>query len=175
MQIITRYANRKLYSKETRKYVTLNELRVMIRQGDEVEVIDHQTGEDITTATLSQIIFDQERKIGILPKPVLQKLIRAGEEAVHNLQDGLSAFMNPNQFIEREISIRLSILHEQGVLDSDEKERLTGLLLAPEFSIKETTNAGSGEGQISLDSLQSLLDRIEYIEAELAKIDSTEE
>jgi len=171
MPVITRYANRKLYSKETRTYVTLQQIRDMIQRGEEVAVIDHQTGEDITSATLSQIIFDQERNTGLLPRPMLQRLVQAGSEVVETLHEGLFAFMNPNQFIEREIKIRLAILNEQEALSAEEVDRLSELLLAPEFSIKESVQEESKlVSGLSQDAVQELLDRLNQIEAEIDEI-----
>ena len=62
MPLIKRYANRKLYDTESKRYITLEGIAEMIRQQQDVKVIDHETGEDITALTQAQIIFEQERK-----------------------------------------------------------------------------------------------------------------
>ena len=62
MPIIKRYPNRKLYDTEAKKYITLDGIAELIRQGEEVVVIDHTTNEDLTAVTLTQIIFEQEKK-----------------------------------------------------------------------------------------------------------------
>lgn len=54
-RIIKRYANRKLYDVAARRYVKLDELADFIQAGEEVQVIDKETGEDITETTLSKI------------------------------------------------------------------------------------------------------------------------
>ena len=64
MPIIKRYPNRKLYDTEAKRYVTLETITQMIHEGQEVQVVDHETGEDLTNLTLSQIIFEQEKKGG---------------------------------------------------------------------------------------------------------------
>ena len=59
--IIKRYPNRKLYNTETKRYITLDGISTLIKQSNEVQVLDHTTGEDLTTLTLTQIIFEQEK------------------------------------------------------------------------------------------------------------------
>ncbi|MCB0135660.1 MAG: polyhydroxyalkanoate synthesis regulator DNA-binding domain-containing protein, partial [Caldilineaceae bacterium] len=62
MPVIKRYPNRKLYDTESKRYVTLEHIAQMIQQGEDVIVTDHESGEDLTNLTLSQIIFEQEKK-----------------------------------------------------------------------------------------------------------------
>ena len=72
MLSIKRYPNRKLYDKEEKRYITLSEISELIRAGREIQVIDHSTGEDITTVVLTQIILEQEKKqTGFVPRSVL--------------------------------------------------------------------------------------------------------
>ena len=81
--IIKRYSNRKLYDTEARRYVSLSEVAVMIRQGQDVQVVDHDTGRDITSLTLFQILLGEEKRIGeLLPQVVLTRLIQAGGETM---------------------------------------------------------------------------------------------
>ena len=79
MTIIKRYPNRKLYNTNTKQYVTLDGIAGLIRQGEEIQILDHASGEDLTTVTLTQIILDQEKKqSGFLPLAVLTGLIQSG-------------------------------------------------------------------------------------------------
>ena len=81
MPTIKRYPNRKLYDTEAKRYVTLDSIALMIQEGRDVQVIDHETGEDLTNLTLSQIIFEQEKKgSGLLPRSLLTNLVRAGND-----------------------------------------------------------------------------------------------
>jgi polyhydroxyalkanoate synthesis repressor PhaR len=61
MLIIKRYANRKLYDTTAKQYITLAGIADLIRQGVEVRVIDHETGDDLTAVITAQIIFAQEK------------------------------------------------------------------------------------------------------------------
>jgi polyhydroxyalkanoate synthesis repressor PhaR len=76
--IIKKYANRRLYHTGTSTYVTLEDLAVMVKKGEEFTVSDAKTGEDITRSVLTQIIFELESKEGqqtMLPVSFLRQLI----------------------------------------------------------------------------------------------------
>ena len=75
--IIKKYANRRLYHTGTSTYVTLDDLAVMVKRGDNFAVIDAKSGEDITRPVLTQIIFEQEAKTGqsLLPINFMRQLI----------------------------------------------------------------------------------------------------
>jgi polyhydroxyalkanoate synthesis repressor PhaR len=75
---IKKYANRRLYHTGTSSYVTLEDLAVMVRAGEDFVVVDAKSGEDITRSVLTQIIFEQESKQGqnLLPITFMRQLIR---------------------------------------------------------------------------------------------------
>jgi len=75
---IKKYANRRLYNTGTSTYVTLEDLAVMVKNGEDFLVFDAKTGEDITRSVLAQIVSEQENKEGqsLLPIAVLRQLIR---------------------------------------------------------------------------------------------------
>ena len=75
---IKKYANRRLYNTGTSAYVTLEDLAEMVKKGEDFEVFDAKTSEDITRSVLTQIIFEQEGKVGqaMLPVSFLRQLIR---------------------------------------------------------------------------------------------------
>lgn len=75
---IKKYANRRLYHTGTSTYVTLEDLAVMVRGGEDFVVFDAKSGDDITRSVLAQIIFEQESKQGqnLLPITFLRQLIR---------------------------------------------------------------------------------------------------
>ena len=84
---IKKYANRKLYDTATKRLIALAEIAACISEGDSVQVIENETGEDITTVVLVQIILEQEkRKREIMPIPVLlQELVRRGRSSIVEL------------------------------------------------------------------------------------------
>src|SRR5690606_28939688 len=87
-RVIKRYANRKLYDMSESCYITHDEIAALVRRGEEIKIIDNRTKEDLTTATLTQILFEKERKTkrGI-PVETLRTLIQTGGEFVQSLRD----------------------------------------------------------------------------------------
>ena len=61
-KVIKRYSNRKLYDTDRSKYVTLDEIAKMIKAGEEITIIDNETKEDLTSVTLTQIIYEEEKR-----------------------------------------------------------------------------------------------------------------
>jgi polyhydroxyalkanoate synthesis repressor PhaR len=76
--VIKKYANRRLYNTGTSTYVTLEDLAKMVKGGEDFVVYDAKSNEDITRSVLTQIIFEQEGKVGqnLLPITFLRQLIR---------------------------------------------------------------------------------------------------
>ncbi|MHA1157630.1 MAG: polyhydroxyalkanoate synthesis repressor PhaR [Alphaproteobacteria bacterium] len=84
--MIKKYANRRLYNTGTSTYVTLEDLAVMVKDGDDFTAVDAKTGEDITRSVLTQIIFEQEAKgQNLLPITFLRQLIRFYGDSMQNL------------------------------------------------------------------------------------------
>lgn len=102
---IKRYGSRKLYDSVASQYVSMQEVAAMIRDGQQIEVTDNKTGEDVTVQVLTQVISEQGRRGSSFPSGLLHDLIRAGEEAlqagedavtsgVKHLQQGVEGFVN---------------------------------------------------------------------------------
>jgi len=129
--IIKRYPNRKLYDTEAKQYVTLEGIADLIRRGQEVHVLDHATGEDLTAVTLTQIVFEQEKKEGgFVPRSVLKGLIEAGGNTLNALQRSLASPLGLWGQVDQEIARRLEALVARGELASEEGARLRDRLLA---------------------------------------------
>jgi polyhydroxyalkanoate synthesis repressor PhaR len=82
--LIKRYANRKLYNTATSRYITLKGIADLIEAGEEVRVVDNETGEDITSVTLSQILVDNERSNRRVPGTVLTDLIQRSGDVLYS-------------------------------------------------------------------------------------------
>ena len=104
-KIIKRYHNRKLYDTSDSCYVTLEEISDMIKQGEEVEVIDNTTKEDLTAQTLAQIIFEeQKKKTHVLPLGTFRHIIQGGSEALRDLvTKGASEFSHVREFVDNKV------------------------------------------------------------------------
>ncbi len=130
MLIIKRYPNRKLYDTEAKKYITLDGIADLIRDGAEVQVVDHATGEDLTAVILTQIIFEQEKKnSGFLPRSVLRGLVQAGGETLGSLRRTLASPLEMFQHVDDEIRRRVEGMVKKGELTIDEGSRLIEKLI----------------------------------------------
>jgi polyhydroxyalkanoate synthesis repressor PhaR len=135
MRVIKRYPNRKLYDTQAKAYITLDGIAALIRQGEEVQIVDHTTGDDLTALTLTQIILEQEKKEGgYLPQSVLTGLIRAGGDTLINLRRTLVSTDLLCQ-VDEEIDRRLQGLLKRGELAEDEVRRLRDKLLSAELPL----------------------------------------
>lgn len=85
-RVIKRYANRKLYDTQSSQYVTLEQIAQMIRIGEEVKVLDNASKEDLTSVTLAQIIFEEEkRQKSFIPLGAMRHLIQTGGASLSEL------------------------------------------------------------------------------------------
>ncbi|RMF51040.1 MAG: pesticidal protein Cry15Aa [Anaerolineae bacterium] len=125
MPVIKRYPNRKLYNTETKQYITLNEIADLIRAGQDIQVLDHESGQDLTTLILSQIVLEQEKKhSGFLPRSILSELVRAGGSRMSKLQHALASTLDWWGEFDRELRRRFNALVERGELSAEEATQL---------------------------------------------------
>jgi polyhydroxyalkanoate synthesis repressor PhaR len=86
-KVIKRYSNRKLYDTDRSKYVTLDEIARMIKAGDEIVIIDNESKEDLTAVTLTQIIYEEEKRESRMPLGMLRNLIQTGGTSLQEFFD----------------------------------------------------------------------------------------
>ena len=92
-KIIKRYQNRKLYDTQQSCYVTLDDIAKMIRTNEDVMVIDNKSKNDITAATLTQIIFEAEKKASAYaPLFTLREIIQNANGSISSYLAKLGAF-----------------------------------------------------------------------------------
>jgi polyhydroxyalkanoate synthesis repressor PhaR len=178
MPVIKRYPNRKLYDTEAKRYITLDGIAELIREGAEVQVVDHTTDEDLTAVTLTQIISEQEkRNSGFLPKSVLTGLVRAGGDTLNSLRRSLNSPLELLKHVDEEIEKRLQTLVERGELAKEEAINLSEQLLAAGQEKGKEMVVGqqrlerllSVRGVPSREEVEELTNQIESLSA---KIDS---
>jgi polyhydroxyalkanoate synthesis repressor PhaR len=85
--VIRKYGNRRLYDTSTSKYINLEDIAALIRNGTDVEIVDAKSGADLTGATLTQIIAEGAKdKPSALPLELLRQMIittdHAGQEFI---------------------------------------------------------------------------------------------
>ena len=82
-RVIKRYSNRKLYDTKDSRYVTLLQIAEMVRAGEEVQIIDNNTKDDLTEITLAQIIYEEQKAHSRnVPLQTLKELIHQRTEKV---------------------------------------------------------------------------------------------
>lgn len=132
MPLIKRYANRKLYDTESKRYITLDGIAEMIRQQQDVKVIDHETGEDITALTQAQIIFEQERKLRSgIPHTVFTNLIQTGSDTFAQVWRALIPPDEWKKAVDVEIEKRVQALIQRDKVTDDDGFHMLDLLLTP--------------------------------------------
>ena len=93
-RLIKRYANRKLYDTHDSRYVTLQQIAELVRDGEDVKIIDNTSKEDLTNVTLAQIIYEEEKKGAESKRAVasvstLRTMIQqSGERFMTSLREG---------------------------------------------------------------------------------------
>jgi polyhydroxyalkanoate synthesis repressor PhaR len=99
--LIKKYANRKLYDTRTSKYITLEGVAQLVREGHEITVVDRDNGQDLTQVTLSQIVLEEEKR-----GPA--RLVDAGGELLHDRGQALL------EYVRKTLNVPADIRHEVG-------------------------------------------------------------
>ncbi len=155
--MIKRYANRKLYDTAGGRYVTLEEVAALVRGGEDVRVVDHASGGDITSLVLLQAFLTEEKRLGeLLPRAVLTHLLRAGEERLDTLHARLLAAFDPERHLAEELRRRMGNLVERGEIESKEAVRLLEGLLK-----REEPTPATGENEATIAAMQQQLAELE--------------
>ena len=153
-KVIKRYTNRKLYDTVESRYVTLDEIAQMIKGGAEVKVLDNRTKEDLTSVTLAQIIFEEEKKRSQMPLGVLREIIRHGGEAVAVFyQDKLGSKLSERL---EEMKSRTDALRE----NIEQRVRgVTSLLRGSEDKGSSPVKEVLAAGQTAVEELRAKVDQ----------------
>lgn len=80
--LVKKYGNRRLYDTGDSKYVTLDELATKIRSGIDIRVVDANTNEDLTQATLTQLVLETGHAARFLPVQLLLQMIRLSDDSL---------------------------------------------------------------------------------------------
>lgn len=140
IRIIKKYQNRKLYDTQDSCYVTLDGIAKMIRNNEEISVIDNTTKNDVTALILTQVLYEQEKNNkSVLPISVLKNIIQSASNSMYE-------FMN--KYILNSIDTATRVKEEA----QRHVERLV-----------KTGELTSNEGNAILKELFSILDTKEEI------------
>ncbi len=166
--LIKRYANRKLYNTETSRYITLRGVGELLDRGEEVRVVDNETGEDITQVALSQILVDNKRSREVPSDTLLTQILSRGGDAVYSAirksvddaSDGLGEFQERfRQLVQRGEAVRgRSFGWERREREPrDESPEPAGPAMAPTRADIERLNRNLERVAASLDRLETAL------------------
>jgi len=123
--LIKRYSNRKLYNTRESRYITLDELAELVKTGSNIRVVDNDSGEDLTSVTLSQILLENERKgRDALPRPLLVELIQKGDDLFDSLRRSISSGVDMIADAGGDLERTVRRLVSRGELNPDEGETL---------------------------------------------------
>lgn len=79
MHLIKKYSNRKLYDTKDKRYLTMDQLAELIKSGEEVSVLDNETGDDLTSSIVSQLLARENSAVEkTVPSKVLMQMLRKG-------------------------------------------------------------------------------------------------
>ncbi|HEU4325653.1 MAG TPA: polyhydroxyalkanoate synthesis regulator DNA-binding domain-containing protein [Roseiflexaceae bacterium] len=129
MHSIKKYANRKLYHTNRKQYITLDGIAELIQAGEQVQVIDNETGEDITAGILAQVVLQARGRKSALPTHLLTDLIQAGGDTISGLRRSVWAAISGESSVDAEIRRRLHQLVTEGLLTADEGARMVRMLV----------------------------------------------
>ena len=148
--VIKKYGNRRLYDTSTSRYINLEEIATLIRDGKAVRVVDAKTGQDLTRVTLTQIIVEDAKggPTG-LPLELLRQLIVASDHVGREfVMWYLNSAFNAYQKVRESLQSGLS--------------EVRSAVLPPLPMTRSSTEGGNEDNQ-------ALRKRIEQLEARLKK------
>jgi polyhydroxyalkanoate synthesis repressor PhaR len=109
-RLIKKYPNRRLYDTAVSAYITLEDIRRLVREGVKFRIVDAKTEEDITRSILMQVILEQEEQgKPIFTRAALEQIIRAYGDTMQGfmssyLEQSLSVFTQQQKLMEEQMA-----------------------------------------------------------------------
>ena len=169
--LIKRYANRKLYNTQTSRYITLKGIAELLEGGEDVRVIDNESGEDITSITLSQILVDTERSHRAPPGSLFSGIFQRGGDALYEaLTRGVDDASERIEDFQRTMRRLLRVRHGEtdaanALGDADDRQG-DGRAFTPDFdqlvqrTIERVLRALDVPRRADIDAVNARLDRL---------------
>jgi len=159
-RLIKRYGNRKMYDTKASRYVTLDGVTELIRSGEDLRIVDNDSGEDLTAVTFAQIIFEEEKKkSGLLEVPALRWIIQQGgatfQEILNRVDKGREAIENVRESVEERVR------HVRDLVQGTERPTEGGA---------DGETAVDGEGETSSGGLRGLAELLEGPQKQLEQL-----
>jgi len=167
--LIKKYSDRRLYDTSASRYVTLEDIARMVRQGIDVEVRDRRSGKDVTPIILTQIIGEDARdRESTLPLQLLQQIVRASDRASHEFISWyLSTTLELYQKAQETVRTRISDAKSAVSAPFDfVRGLLAGQTWPPTAPATPTPPAAPANDPV----VEKLRRRVEELEARLAEL-----
>jgi len=162
-RLVKRYSNRKLYDTADSRYVTLEEIARWIRAGEEPQIVDNESGEDLTAVTFAQIILESERKkSNILPIRMLRELIQHGEEAWGELTEAVDRGVEVLRNVPERAAERVQELSQVG-------DRLGELQRRVDDALRKSVERVTGHPTFQQE-LQRIVRTMEALEVRIGRL-----
>jgi len=129
-RLIKKYNNRRMYDTKTSQPITLSELAELIKQGEEIQVIGHPAGKDLTSITLIQVLLGQEKDKKELFSALLRELIKKrGNSVLELYPTSLFTALNGASFsVEKARGIVRELVNKKRVSKTEGEKLLESLL-----------------------------------------------
>lgn len=153
-RLIKRYSNRKLYDTLASRYVKLDDILKMVMDGEDVKIIDNNSGRDLSGITMAQILFEElKKKKGFVSFSALKNLLRLSGGSISELFENL---FSPESPLLAEIKGKGRKKLDEIYAWLDKKIEITLPGLAQITSMK--------------DDFRELKEKVESLEKELSKL-----
>lgn len=126
IRVIKKYQNRKLYDTQDSCYVTLDGIAKMIREGEEIVVIDNNSKEDVTALILTQVLYEQEKNHqSVLPVTILKHIVRSGSNNLFEfMQKFIFGALDAHLKVQEELKLHVERLQKKGEINETEAQTL---------------------------------------------------
>lgn len=180
MRRIKKYSNRKLYDTTDKTYISLNRVSELVQNGEKIVIVDSKTGEDLTSAIISQVLA---REKGV-PSNVLMQLLYKGQGTfagtLSYARKYASVWQGALTMAEGEIDRLISKMVKDNEISEDEggkfKKEMLGYAGNLKNWISEKVDQRVNEvfervKPVSREQISTLLSRLESLENRLEQVE----
>lgn len=138
MHEIKKYANRKMYDRTDKRYITMAQLSKLIKSGEEVSIVDNSTGDDLTSSIVSQLIGREKKgqDKGVSPRVLMQLLRKGGGTLSDYAKKYTSLWQNAFTMAEDEVDKLVNMLVKDKELSRSEGSKLKKEIVGYRDSLK---------------------------------------
>jgi len=143
IRIIKKYQNRKLYDTQDSCYVTLDGIAKMIRDGQEIVVVDNNSKEDVTALILTQVLYEQEKSHqSVLPVSILKHIVKSGSNNLFEfMQKYIFGAFDAHLRVQDDLRLHVEKLQKKGDLSDTESQTLLSQITGLTDSYKSKLDA----------------------------------